>query len=118
MNLDAIFAGGLMGTVVAGVITLLQVLFNKKLRSPADNQAQRDAAIAERNQIVATLREDVKTLRDNLGKLEVRLEKVEDENDLLKAAALARDHYIYRCINVIMKLGGTIPAPLPEGIRP
>jgi chromosome segregation ATPase len=116
--LDILLAAGVGGSIVAGVFTLLQVLFNKKLRTPADRQAELNAAIIERNQIIKDLREDVASLKKDLEAMSVRMDAVEDENDTLKRNALSRDAYIYRCLAVIRANGLLIPDPIPEGIFP
>lgn len=117
MTPDVLLSAGIASAVTAGIFTLLQVLFNKKLRSPADNQATKDAAILERNQIIEGLKTDIKGLKNDLKELTERVETVETENDQLKNRGLATNHYIYRCIGVIERLGGEIPMPLPEGIK-
>lgn len=118
MTLETILAGGIGASLATGIFTLIQVLFSKKLRTPADEQAKLNSAIIERNQIITDLRTDVATLKKEHVAMNTRMEALEDENTVLKTNALARDAYIYRCITVIRSAGLMIPEPVPNGIFP
>lgn len=125
MSFEILLAAGVGGSIVGGVFTLLQVLFNKKLRTPADDQAKLNSAIIERNEIITGLRKDVDDLKQERldwhkerAEIYRRLDDVEDENDQLKRNALSRDSYIYRCLGVIRANGLLIPRPVPDGIHP
>ena|SRR5690349_14790546 len=123
-NLDALLTGGVGATLVVAAAEVFHILLNKKVRTPSDLASQRRADIVERNELMDAMRADMATIRAELAEckkevqsLRTEVSRLEDVNDNLKDAALARDHYIYRCISVIQRLGAEemIPEPRPSG---
>lgn len=121
-TLDALLSGGIAGGVVTGLASILYIIINKKVRTPADTASARRADIVERNEIIAEVRKSLEDLRAELVKANskidaqgVQLEQQDSQIDALKQEALERDHYIYRCIHVIQRLGTAddIPQPSP-----
>lgn len=125
-NLDVLLTGGVSAAVVASIFELFHILLNKKVRTPADVASQRRADIVERNEMLAEQRTEVKDLREQVGVLRgeintlritssKREEELEEEIDGLREQALARDHYIYRCLGTFHRLGMEehIPKPTP-----
>lgn len=118
-TLDALLSGGIAGAFVTGLASIVYILLNKKVRTPADAQAARRADIVERNELLAEVRNDVKDLRVQLEKANHKIDQQDSEIDALKQEALERDHYIYRCIHVIQRIGSgsDIPQPNPFATR-
>lgn len=123
-NLDALLTGGVGATIVVAAAEVFHILLNKKVRTPADLASQRRADIVERNELMDAMRADMAGIRAELAEckkevvaLRAEVNKLEEANDILKESALARDHYIYRCISVIQRLGAEhmIPEPKPTG---
>lgn len=123
-SLDALLTGGVGASLVVAAAEVFHILLNKKVRTPSDLASQRRADIVERNELLDAMRADMSGIRAELSacKAEVaslrqEVAKLEDDNDKLRESALARDHYIYRCIGVIQRLGAEdmIPEPRPTG---
>lgn len=132
-DLDAILTGGVAAAVVASVFQLINILVTKKVRTPADLASQRRADIVERNEMIdaqrlstESLRAEVVTLKAEIGTMktthrdeiaELRRENARQENEIdgLREEAMARDHYIYRCLGTFHRLGMEehIPKPTP-----
>lgn len=112
VSLDALLGGGIAGTIVSVLASIIYIILKKKVRTPADTAASRRADIVERNELIAEIRRDVTDLRIELAKAKVQLEQQDSEIDALKQEALEKDHYIYRCIHVIQRLGS--PSDIPE----
>lgn len=137
ISLDDLIGGGIVAAILAGVFAMIHILLNKKVRAPSDDEATRRAAIVERNEVVALYKKELDDTRANyqnqlnaakadIAKLQEGLanqvkenEKQDDEIDLLKSEALANEHYIYRCIGTIYRLGTAddIPKPPPTRIK-
>lgn len=113
-TLDALLSGGIAGAFVTGLASIVYILLNKKVRTPADTQAARRADIVERNELLAEVRKDVTDLRHELREARIKLDQQDSEIDALKQEALERDHYIYRCIHVIQRLGSGTDIPQPN----
>jgi peptidoglycan hydrolase CwlO-like protein len=113
-TLDALLSGGIAGALVTGLASIVYILLNKKVRTPADAAADRRADVVERNELLAEVRKDVTDLREQLGKANTKIDQQDSEIDALKQEALERDHYIYRCIHVIQKLGQATDIPEPN----
>lgn len=118
-GLDVLITGGVAGAIVTAAGSFLHVLLNKKVTTPADSAAQRRAEIVERNEMLSELRTHMTSLKTELAETETRLDRIEAENDLLKQEALENQHYIYRCIGTIYRLGSAadIPKPVPLRIK-
>ena len=118
-TLDALLSGGIAGAFVTGLASIVYILLNKKVRTPADTQAARRADIVERNELLAEVRRDVLDLRGQLKEAREKIDQQDSEIDALKQEALERDHYIYRCIHVIQRIGSgsDIPQPNPFASR-
>jgi len=113
-TLDALLSGGIAGAFVTGLASIVYILLNKKVRTPADTQAARRADIVERNELLAEVRNDVRDLRTQLEKANQKIDQQDSEIDALKQEALERDHYIYRCIHVIQRIGAATDIPQPN----
>lgn len=113
-DLDTIIGGGVAGGFVTILGGILYILLNKRVRTPADNAADRRADIVERNELLAEVRLDVTNLRADLAAAKQKIDNQDDEIDGLKQEALERDHYIYRCIHVIQRLGTSADIPEPN----
>ena len=120
-TLEALLSGGIAGGVVTGLASILYIILNKKVSTPADAASARRADIVERNEIIAEVRSSMATLRSDLttatGQIEKqakRIDQQDSEIDALKQEALERDYYIYRCIHVIQKLGTADDIPQPN----
>lgn len=121
-SLDALLTGSVAGAVVAAVLELFHILLNKKVRTPADLAAQRRADIVERNEMITeqrnntnALRDDMKEMRGEINALRAENKQQEEQIDGLREEAMARDHYIYRCLGTFHRLGisNEIPQPVP-----
>jgi septal ring factor EnvC (AmiA/AmiB activator) len=143
-NLDVLLTGGVGAAIVASVFELFHILMNKKVRSPADLASQRRADIVERNEMIDAAKKDTTSLKGEVEDLKAELkeqakihreematlrqthreefEEVKRENrqqeteiDALREEALARDHYIYKCLGTFHRLGMEehIPKPTP-----
>lgn len=113
-NLDTIIGGGVAGGFVTILGGILYILLNKKVRSPADDATSRRADIVERNEMLAEVRLNVTQLREDLRAAMSKMDTQDDEIDALKQEALERDHYIFRCIHVIQRLGTSADIPEPN----
>jgi septal ring factor EnvC (AmiA/AmiB activator) len=114
-NIDTLIGGGVAGGFVTILGGILYILLNKKVKTPADNAASERAGIVERNELMGQLRTDMSDLRKELHSARQKIDQQDSEIDALKQEALERDHYIYRCIHVIQRLGepSDIPEPSP-----
>lgn len=137
IGLDELIGGGIVAAIVAGLFAMVHILMNKKVRAPSDDEAARRAAIVERNEVVALYKKELDDTNERYGKelgqaksdiakLQQRVEKQstqldnqDKDIDLLKSEALANEHYIYRCIGTIYRLGTAddIPKPPPTRIK-
>lgn len=115
--LDALIGGGVAGSVVAVIGGIIYILLNKKVKTPADDAASRRADIVERNELLAEVRQDVASLRNELREARHKIDQQDSELDALKQEALERDHYIYRCIHVIQRLGTPEDVPEPNPFK-
>lgn len=114
LDLNTIVGGGVSGGIVAIVGGILYILLNKRVRTPADDAVSRRADIVERNELLAEVRLDVTSLREDLRQAREKIDSQDEEIDALKQEALERDHYIYRCIHVIQRLGTSADIPEPN----
>lgn len=121
-GLNAILSGGVAGALVTGCISIIYILLNKKVRTPADIATMRRAEIVDRAELLAEVRKDVADLQVRLQRSDEKIEKQnakidrqEAEINDLREEALERDHYIYRCMHVIQTIGSAadIPQPTP-----
>lgn len=132
-NLDALLTGGVGAAVIASLFEIFHILMNKKVRTPADLASQRRADIVERNEMIDAVKTDATGLRQEVTQLkaelnaqklehnkemaELRRENAQQENEIdgLREEAMARDHYIYRCLGTFHRLGleEHIPQPTP-----
>lgn len=124
LTLDQLVASGILAAFIGGIFAGIHILLNKKVRAPTDDEAARRAAIVERNEIVATYKadldgakKDIKDMKLEMVALNHVVESQGDEINELESQALAYEHYIYRCIGTIYKLGGEIPKPPPTKIK-
>lgn len=120
-DFNTLIGGGVAGAIVTALGSIVYVLLNKRVKTPADDakmtelaQAARRDDISERNQLLAEVRRDVTDLKVELGAAKVKIEQQDSEIDSLKQEALERDHYIYRCIHVIQRLGTAEDIPQPN----
>lgn len=137
ISLDQLIGGGIVGAIIAGIFAMVHILLNKKVRTPTDDEAARRAAIVERNEVVALYKAELENARTNYqsqlnaAKADItqlqkglaaqvkKTEEQDEEIDILKSEALANEHYIYRCIGTIYRLGTAddIPKPPPTRIK-
>lgn len=120
-DFDTLIGGGVAGAIVTALGSIIYVLLNKRVKTPADDakmtelaQTARRDDISERNQLLAEVRKDVTDLRIELATAKVKIEQQDSEIDSLRQEALERDHYIYRCIHVIQRLGTADDIPQPN----
>ena len=113
-NLDVLITGGVAGAIVTAIGGFIHILLNKKVRTPADSASARRADIVERNELLAEVRKDVTDLREELRQAKTKIDQQDSEIDALKQEALERDHYIYRCIHVIQRIGSAEDIPQPN----
>jgi septal ring factor EnvC (AmiA/AmiB activator) len=137
ITLYDLLAGGIVAAVLTGIFAAIHILMNKKVRAPSDDLAEKNAAVSERNEVVALYKGELASAKEDIAKMkaqhandmrEVReqlneqirkSEEQDGEIDILKSEALANEHYIYRCISTIYRLGTAedIPKPPPSKIR-
>lgn len=126
IGLDDLIGGGIVAAILTGLFTMAHILLNKKVRTPADDETTKKNALDERNDLLAryerdlaTAKSDIETLKTDLKAERERSDKQDDEIDILKSEALANEHYIYRCIGTIYRLGSAedIPQPPPTRIK-
>lgn len=134
MDLTLIAAGATGAAIVGAISIIIQVILNKKLRTPADEEVRAEnarnwekAAISDRNDILVQVRLQLKEAEDRADKLEARAdklgEKLEEAENRIRdverahsASEAAWLHWAYRAIAVIRRLGGSdsdIPKPTP-----
>lgn len=113
-DLDTIIGGGVAGGIVTIIGGIIYILLNKRVRTPADDAVLRRADIVERNEMLAEFRLELTSIKGELKEAKTKIDSQDDEIDGLKQEALERDHYIYRCIHVIQRLGTSADIPEPN----
>lgn len=118
--LTEILAGSIGAAVVSSIALVLNVIFNKKLRTPSDEMAQGNNAINERNEMLAAYKTDLAETKQALKDTNARLDEVEREVDAMRDERSEFVSWSYKSIAVIRRLGteDDIPKPYPKGIRP
>ncbi len=125
--LTEILAGSIGAAVVSGIALVLNVIFNKKLRTPGDNMELGKNAINERNEMLAAYKADLAETKLALKDTDARLDDVEKEIDVMRSERSvmidersAVISWAYRAIAVIRRLGTDedIPMPVPPGVKP
>lgn len=126
ITLDQLVAGGIVAAVLTGIFAGIHILLNKKVKAPSDDEAARRAAIVERNELLASYKADldaakvdIRNLTADLKELRTKSDQQDEQIDILQSETLANEHYIYRCIGTIYRLGTAddIPRPTPTRIR-
>jgi septal ring factor EnvC (AmiA/AmiB activator) len=112
ISFDSLLGGGVAGGFITILGGILYILLNKKVKTPADSAATERAAIVERNEFMGEMRQSMDDLRNELKEAKTKIDQQDSEIDALKQEALERDHYIYRCIHVIQRVG--TPEDIPE----
>lgn len=114
-NLDALLTGGVTGAVVAAAFRFIDILMNKKVRSPADQAAERRADIVDRNEIIAEMKSELKDCKVELRDSEAKNEQHEQYEETLRRDIMALEHYVYKCLGTFHRLGlaREIPKPTP-----
>lgn len=114
-NLDGLITGGVSGVVVAAIFRFIDIILNKKVRSPADASADRRADIVERNEIITELRGQLGEARTELNRLRVDNDRLDTEEEKRSQDIMALEHYIYKCLGTFERLGlaDKIPKPTP-----
>lgn len=123
ITLDQLVAGGILAAILTGLFAGIHILLNKKVRVPAETER---AGLVERNEMLAnykaeldTARAEIRGLRTDLNEERKRGDEQDKALDILQSEMLANEHYIYRCIGTIYRLGTAedIPKPPPTRIR-
>lgn len=117
--LTEILAGSIGAAVVSSIALVLNVIFNKKLRTPGDDMELGNNAINERNEMLAAYKADLAETKLALRDTNSRLDDVEREVDAMRDERSAFISWAYKSMAVIRRLGADsdIPTPIPPGVK-
>lgn len=123
-------SGGLAASFVTGILVVLQVIFNKKLRTPSDEESQHKNELAARNEIIEQHKQIAKDAKEEAkaahkvadeanakaDATDKRLDEVVAEFNEFKAEWIS---WGYRAVNTIRRLGtdDDVPKPTPKGLQ-